>query len=130
MSHENVEIVRKINDFAGDPDTNLEFIDADAVFDWTASRAPYSGIYRGQVEIRKFWQAFLEAWDEWTVEVQDLIEVDSETNHLRHARPRSRERQRCPHRGSRRRCLVGTRRQDHRREALSEKVRSPRSRGA
>src|SRR5947208_2471079 len=79
MSHENVEIVRKINDFAGDPDTNLEFIDADAVFDWTASRAPYSGIYRGHVEIRKFWQAFLEAWDEWTVEVQDLIEVDSET---------------------------------------------------
>jgi ketosteroid isomerase-like protein len=80
MSQQNVEVVRRVFAFGGsDPDSNLEFIDADAVFDWTASRAPYSGIYRGHAEIRRFWQGFLEAWDEWTAEVQDAIEVDPET---------------------------------------------------
>jgi ketosteroid isomerase-like protein len=80
MSQENVEIVRRVFAFAGhDLDANLEFIDADAVFDWTASRAPYSGLYRGHAEIRRFWQGFMEAWGEWTIEVQEAIEVDSET---------------------------------------------------
>ena len=80
MSQENVDLVRKVFAMAGSgTDTNLEFIDAEAVFDWTASRAPYSGIYRGHAEIRRFWQGFLEAWDEWTAEVQEAIEVDPET---------------------------------------------------
>jgi ketosteroid isomerase-like protein len=80
MSQENVEIVRKVYDLSGrDPDANLEFIDADAVWDWTASRAPYSGIYRGHAEIRRFWEAFLDAWDEWTTDLQEVIEVDRET---------------------------------------------------
>jgi ketosteroid isomerase-like protein len=80
MSQETVEIVRKVYDFSGrDPETNLQLMDAEAVLDWTASRGPYRGIYRGHAEIRRFWQAFLEAWDEWTNEIQEVIEVDPET---------------------------------------------------
>src|SRR5947207_1930194 len=80
MSQENVEIVRKVIDLAGrDPDANLRFIDAEAVWDWTASRAPYRGIYRGHEEIRRLWEAFLDAWDECIPEIQEAIEVDSET---------------------------------------------------
>jgi ketosteroid isomerase-like protein len=80
MSQENVEVVRKVYGFAGrDPDANVEFFEDDAVLDWTASRAPYSGIYRGHAEIRRFWRAFLEAWDDWTTELQEVIEVDPQT---------------------------------------------------
>jgi len=80
MARENVEIVRKVYDLSGrDPESNLEFMDAEAVLDWTASRGPYRGIYRGHAEIRRFWQAFLEAWDEWSTEIQETIEVDPET---------------------------------------------------
>jgi len=80
VSQENVEVVRKVYGFAGhDPDENVEFFDDDAVLDWTASRAPYSGIYRGHAEIRRFWRAFLEAWDDWTTELQEVIEVDPQT---------------------------------------------------
>ena len=80
MSQENLEVVRKVYGFSGrDPEAILEFIDAEAVLDWTASRGPYSGIYRGHAEIRRFWQAFLETWDEWVTEIQEAIEVDPET---------------------------------------------------
>src|SRR5262245_410638 len=79
MSQENVELVRKVYDLSDQLDPNLKFIDPEAVFDWSASRGPYSGIYRGHAEIRKFWQAFLEAWDEWSVELQEVFEVNSET---------------------------------------------------
>jgi len=80
MSQENVEVVRKVfASFGRDPDTGLEFIDADAVVDWTASRGPYSGVYRGHAEIRRFRQAFNEAWDELAVELSEVVEVDSET---------------------------------------------------
>jgi ketosteroid isomerase-like protein len=83
MSQETVEVVRKVYAFSGrDPEANLEFMDAvdpEAVLDWTASRGPYRGVYRGHAEIRRFWQAFLEAWDEWATEIQETIEVDPET---------------------------------------------------
>jgi ketosteroid isomerase-like protein len=80
MSQENLEVVRKVYGFSGrDPEAILEFIDAEAVLDWTASRGPYSGIYRGHAEIRRFWQAFLEAWDDWATEILEAIEIDPET---------------------------------------------------
>jgi ketosteroid isomerase-like protein len=77
---ENVEIVRKVFDLVPrDPEAGLAFIDAEGVMDWTASRGPLSGVFRGHAEIRSMWRAFLEAWDEWTTEVQEAIEVDPET---------------------------------------------------
>jgi uncharacterized protein len=80
MSQGNVEIVRKVYERSWDPEANLkDFFESEAVMDWTASRAPYSGIYRGHAEIRKFWQAFLEAWDTWNVELLEVFDVDHET---------------------------------------------------
>ena len=80
MSQENLEVVRKLFDsFSRDPEAGLELIDADAVMDWTASRSPYTGIYRGHAEIRRLWQGVMEAWDAWTTEIREAIEVDRET---------------------------------------------------
>jgi ketosteroid isomerase-like protein len=77
---ENVEIIRKVYEQAGnDPDANVDLLAAEAVMDWTASRAPYSGIYRGQDEILAFWRIFAEAWEEWSVELKEVIEIDPET---------------------------------------------------
>ena len=47
--------------------------------DWSASVAPYSGIYHGHAEIRGTWQQWKDAWDEWTPEVTEVIEIDGET---------------------------------------------------
>jgi ketosteroid isomerase-like protein len=80
MSQGNVEIVRNVFDlFLRDPEAALEFVDAEGVMDWTASRAPYSGVYRGHAEIRRMWQGLSEAWDEWTTEIQEAVELDRET---------------------------------------------------
>ena len=47
--------------------------------DWSASRAPYAGVYRGLGEIRRLVEAHVEAWEEWRTEVVEAIEPDRET---------------------------------------------------
>jgi ketosteroid isomerase-like protein len=82
MSQENVEVVRTILDLAfvrRDFDAALRLIDAEGVVDWTHSRAPYSGIYRGHAEIRKAWEGWTEQWDEWNPQIEEAIVVDPET---------------------------------------------------
>jgi ketosteroid isomerase-like protein len=80
MSQETVEIIRQVYENAGrDPDLNVDLLDAEAVMDWTASRAPYSGVYRGRDEIFAFWRIFSDAWEEWNVDLQEVIEIDAET---------------------------------------------------
>jgi ketosteroid isomerase-like protein len=82
MSQENVEIAREV--FARafvrwDLDSALQLIDDECVMDWSASVAPYSGIYQGHAEIRATWAQWKDAWDEWTPEVTEVIEIDDET---------------------------------------------------
>ena len=82
MSQENVEIVRKVLDLAfvrRDFDAALRLFDAEGVVDWTDSRAPYSGIYRGHAEIRKAWEGWTDAWDEWNPQIEEAVVVDPET---------------------------------------------------
>jgi ketosteroid isomerase-like protein len=76
----NSEIVQDVvNSFWRDKERLIAQLAPDAVMDWTASRAPYAGVYKGHDEIRRSWQATEEAWDEWTVEAVELIEPDAET---------------------------------------------------
>ena len=82
MSQENLEIAREVFDRAfvrWDLDGALQLIDSQAVMDWSVSLAPYRGIYHGHAEIRDTWQQWKDAWDEWTPEVTEAIEIDSET---------------------------------------------------
>jgi hypothetical protein len=66
MSQENVEIVRRSTDALNHRDLEgiMENWAADAVVDWSNSRGPEAGVYRGHDEIRAFAQRFLAAWDE------------------------------------------------------------------
>jgi ketosteroid isomerase-like protein len=82
MSRENVEIAREVFDRAfihWDLDGALQLIDADGLMDWSASLAPYRGVYRGHAEIRRTWQQWKDAWDEWIPEVTEVIEIDAES---------------------------------------------------
>ena len=57
----------------------LELAHLDAEMDWSNSIAPYRGVYRGAAEAMGAWQAWLEAWEEWSTEITEAIEMDPET---------------------------------------------------
>ena len=61
MSEENVEIVRRNTDAfsRGDFDGFMEDWAPDAVVDWSNSRGPEVGVYRGHGEVRRFAQRFI-----------------------------------------------------------------------
>ncbi len=76
----NSDIVSEIlSHFPHRADANLRLIEPDAVMDWSASRAPYAGVYSGLGEIRRLVEAHVEAWEEWRTEVIEAIEPDAET---------------------------------------------------
>ena len=82
MSQENLEIATEAFERAfvhWDLDGALQLIDAEGVMDWSASLAPYGGIYEGHSEMRGAWQQWKDAWDEWTPEVTEAIRIDTET---------------------------------------------------
>jgi ketosteroid isomerase-like protein len=62
-----------------DIDAAMEITHPDAEFDWSNSRAPYRGVYRGHAELVQYWQVWLDAWEEWITEIKEAIEMDSET---------------------------------------------------
>ena len=80
MSQENVEIVRRSTDALNrrDLDGLVQHWGPDAVVDWSNSRGPEAGVYRGHDEIRAFAKRFLAAWDEVRVEIDDPIEVEDD----------------------------------------------------
>jgi ketosteroid isomerase-like protein len=78
MSEENVEIVRRNTDAfsRGDFEAFMEDWAADAVVDWSNSRGPDAGVYRGRVEVRAFAERFSDAFEEIRMElVDDPVEV-------------------------------------------------------
>jgi ketosteroid isomerase-like protein len=77
MSQENVDLVRQATEAfsRGDFERFLESWAPDAVVDWSNSRGLEARIYRGHVEIRAFAQQFREAFEDFRVELLDLVEV-------------------------------------------------------
>jgi ketosteroid isomerase-like protein len=61
---ENAEIVRRAVDAVnrGEFEALLEMSSTDFEFDFSRSRGPMSGIYRGKDEAREFWTSFSEPW--------------------------------------------------------------------
>jgi ketosteroid isomerase-like protein len=74
----NVEIVRATIDALNrrDLDRAVEAAHEDFEADWSNSIAPHRGVYRGRERARELFEAFLEAWEEFQWDPQELVEVD------------------------------------------------------
>jgi len=74
---ENVEVVRRMIDAfnRGDLDAVLDGSSDDFEFDFSHSRGPLSGVYRGTDDARDFLTAFFEPWAALDVELEELIEL-------------------------------------------------------
>jgi ketosteroid isomerase-like protein len=87
MSEENVEIVRRLFVAFQSVDVgnfDRRFDEVREIFDpkveWVA--APHSLLaseeYRGSDGVRRFWAQFLSAWDEYGVEVEEMIDASDQ----------------------------------------------------
>jgi ketosteroid isomerase-like protein len=61
-----------------DLDVVVDCYHPSAEFDFSRSRAPHSGVYRGQHEIRRMLEETLEPWVEWAAEPHDFVEPDDD----------------------------------------------------
>ncbi len=75
MSQENVEIVRRMMDafLAADFQTALSFYAPDV--EWDGSNLPDGQIGRGHQAILDHLTRWAEAWNDWTVEVERVVEA-------------------------------------------------------
>ena len=90
MSQENVEVaLRNIEAFnRRDLRTWLATLRSDAEIDWSRSRAPHKGVYRGRREHEAFWGVFWSTFEDVQLENYGFAEAGSEvvysqTAHLR-----------------------------------------------
>ena len=74
---DDVEVVRRVLDAftRADVDAVLEASSEDFEFDFSNSRGPLSGVYRGVDEARTFFESFLEPWAALDVETEEFIEL-------------------------------------------------------
>ena len=90
MSQENVEVVRRSLDAWNrqDSTTYLGLFHPDAELDWSRSRAPFRGVFRGHREREAFWEVFWSTFEDVQIETHEVAEVGSEvvvsnTAHMR-----------------------------------------------
>ena len=57
----------------GDIDAALDGFHDDAEHDWSRSIGPYSGVYLGREQARKFWTSAYEAVEEVAFEIEDSL---------------------------------------------------------
>ena len=93
MSRDHDALVRRGFDAynRGDVQESLETWAADAVWDWSKSRGPEAGIYRGRDEIRAFWEKYLSTFDEIRFELVEVVELGDDhlvVDNLAHLRGR------------------------------------------
>jgi ketosteroid isomerase-like protein len=58
----------------GDIDWLLQRIDEDFVFDWSRSRSPLRGVYRGQAGVGDFIREQWSSFEEFTIEPREFID--------------------------------------------------------
>jgi ketosteroid isomerase-like protein len=78
MSRENVEVIRRMWDafLAGDIQAALSFYDPDV--EWDGTNLPDGRIGRGHEAIVDHIRRWAEQWEDWTVEVERIIDGGSE----------------------------------------------------
>ena len=90
---ENVETVRGYNDAWNRRDLTawLALLSSGAEVDWSRSRGPLKGVYRGRGERETFWNEFFSTFEEARIEAQGFTEAGSEVVVSLTARFRGRE---------------------------------------
>jgi ketosteroid isomerase-like protein len=90
VSIENVEVVKQSLDAYNrrDFDAMRTVSDPDLEVDWSASRGPEVGVYRGMEEVLRFYRNFFDAFEKSEIEPLDFIEsgdsvVVPNTAHMR-----------------------------------------------
>jgi ketosteroid isomerase-like protein len=90
MSQENVEIVRKAIEAGNRRDlaAGRALWHSDAEVDWSRSRGPLKGVYRGRAEIESFQNEFWSMFEEIQLETHGFTQAGSEvvvpnTAHMR-----------------------------------------------
>jgi ketosteroid isomerase-like protein len=90
MSEENVEIVRRHNEAWNQRDLSSVLVlwRSDAEIDWSRSRGPLKGLYRGHHELEAFWNEFWSTFELVEVELGNFRQtgpyvVASNTAHMR-----------------------------------------------
>jgi len=75
---ENVEVARRVLDAINraDLDAVVAHCSEEFEFDFSNSRGPMAGVYRGRKGAREFWTAFLEPWEKLEVEPEEEIELE------------------------------------------------------
>jgi uncharacterized protein len=77
MSQENVEVVRRVIEAWNrrDLDVALQDLHPDAEVDWSESLGVQRGVYRGIGEIRRFWEEWLDLFEEIDVRPEAFIDA-------------------------------------------------------
>jgi ketosteroid isomerase-like protein len=77
MSQQNVEIVRRVIEAWNSRDLEgaLRDLDPDAEVDWSESSGVQRGVYRGIEEITRFWQEWLDLFQEIDVRPEAFIDA-------------------------------------------------------
>jgi ketosteroid isomerase-like protein len=90
MSEENVETVRRQTEAWNRRDlkTWMASFHPDAELDWSRSRGPLKGVYRGEGELEVFWHEFWSTFEDVQVELHGFTEASTEvvvpnTAHMR-----------------------------------------------
>jgi ketosteroid isomerase-like protein len=80
MPLEKVEIVRRSIDAWNERDLTkwTASLQPDAEIDWSRSRAPFKGVYRGRDGAETFWDVFWSTFEDVQVEAHGFTEVGSE----------------------------------------------------
>jgi|SRR6476620_5040260 len=92
MSEENVETARRLKEAWNRRDLTawLAVFSSDAELDWSRSRGPLKGVYRGHGELEVFWDAYWSTFEDVQIEWHGFTEVGSEVlvPHTAHIRGR------------------------------------------
>jgi ketosteroid isomerase-like protein len=77
---ESAELVRRFYESwtRRDLDVVLESVDPEFEFDWSNSRSPFSGVYKGREGLERFRADIWDVWDEFRLEIEDARECGHE----------------------------------------------------
>jgi ketosteroid isomerase-like protein len=80
MAGENVEVVRRSIEAWSRRDLRAlrACYRSDAEVDWSRSRGPFKGVYRGRRRLEEFWNVFWSTFEEGRIEIHSIAKAGAE----------------------------------------------------